>query len=366
MWTHPGGARRAWTAGLVALVLATAPSACDRSGRQERQDGAAQGIQNPQRELNHVETYEWLAGASAPRGCPTWLISGEFDFPNHGGSVPLPPASSLHGGWGQQLAADLVGDDQQPIPDRVELLFYSYLEDKFYHGNFPLPRDSISRLFGAGHGTFDALVTGVAPGGAVAVWAAGRDRQVEVFFGQAELVDLDWHRALELPATVDRHTLVARALAEAARTDSLVPQMMAHVPVGRWASYRTRYAWHPTFDGLAAPARLDALAYLNGERDRPTLPFAADARAGQPAAGHPAPEYLAFTDRGTGRSYTLRFDGEETRAAFSRAAAGGHPIELVIAAPPTASGGTGVTVTVRGAGDPIPLPHAKAETFGPR
>lgn len=143
--------------------------------------------------VTRMERFEWLAGTSAPKGCPMSLVSGEFHLAD-GNSLHISPESRLNSGWGAHLAVDVVGDELKPVPQELEVLFYSYLEDRFYHGAFPLPRDSITRLFREGYRstrdpsgrtTYKFLVAGVAPGGAVAVWASGQGRQTEVLFGRA-------------------------------------------------------------------------------------------------------------------------------------------------------------------------------------
>jgi hypothetical protein len=290
------------------------------------------------------------------------LVAGDFHFPG-GGSLDIPSAS-VHSGWGRDVSLHVVGDGTRPLPDSVEVLFFSYLEDKLYRGRFALPRDSITRLFKeglrrlsppGGRATYEALVAGVAPGGAVAVWASGSERQVEVFFGQAQPADVDWHRAMGMPPDVDRRALVAESLAEAAELDTLVPRMMREVPVGRWAAYRTRYRWRPAFEGVEAPRRLERVAFLNGERDHLELPFGEAAAR----AGLPAPNALAFTDPRDGRTYDFTFDDEEVASAFARAGAGGLPVELVFAAP--AAGAAGLEVRVRNAAATVTLRRVTIE-----
>jgi hypothetical protein len=302
-----------------------------------------------------MQTFEWLASNSGPKGCPMEILDGDLLFP--GGALYIPKAS-VHAGWGRQVSQHVVGAERKPLPDSVAVLFFSYLENQLYRAALPLPRDSIARLFQegfrayddpAGRGTYDALVVGVAPGGAVAVWASGTERQVEVAFGRAEPVDLDWHRAMEAPPDVDRRAFVESELADAATRDPLVPVMRRQVPVGRWAAYRTRYKWRPTFEGMGAPRVLYRVEFVNGERANVELPLAgADERAGLPA-----PRRFLADDPQSGRRLRPQFDEEEITAAFARAGAGGRPVELVFAAP--APGAADPRVLVRGGGETVEL-----------
>ena len=294
--------------------------------------------------------YEWYVSNSGPRGFPMRVLDGDLV---HGGGSLYIPRARVGTLWGQQVSQHVLDEARQPLPDSGAVLFYSYLEDRLYRLTFTLPRDSIERLFregyrsfegGGGRGAFEALVVGVAPGGAVAVWAAGIERQVEVFFGQAEAADVDWHRAMGVPPTTDRQQFLAASLAEAEEDDSLVAEHRRQpVPVGRWTRYRTRYRWSPVFEGLGTPTVLHRMDFVNGERESLALPL-------DPAsapAGRPAPRTFQFDDPRSGRPYEPLFDEEEIADAFARAGAGGRPVELVFAAP--TAGGADPRVLVRGA-----------------
>ena len=125
--------------------------------------------------------------------------------------------------------------------------------------------------------------------------------------------------------------------------------MMAHVRLGRWAAYRTRYLWRPVFEGLPAPARLERVEFVDGERDALVLPLgASDAR--------PMPRFFIFGPPQTRERYRPQFDEEEITAAFARAGARGRPVELVFAAP-AGEGTSDPRVLVRSAADTVALQH---------
>lgn len=355
--------RRALT---FALTLLGATTACDLGG--QRGGSAGRGAPSQQRAATHMDTFTWNATNSAPAGCPMRLIAGDLLVKGGTGSVPVPRASVLRPGWGDAASAEALDDDGQPPPDSLDVLFFSYLEDKIYRGTFALPKDSITRLFRkgfltaqepSGRGKFDELVVGVAPGGAVAVWAAGVGRHVEVFFGQAQPVDLDWHQTLEIPPNVDRARYVRDVLAEAAKGDPLVVCMQQHLPLGQWAAYRTRYRWRPAFEGLPT-VEPRPIKFVNGESVAEGVPLDAAEQARMPV-----PSLLWLGDSAANHSYKVRFDPEEAVAAFARVGAGDAPVELVFAAPPAGApaGGPPLGVSVRGASETIPLRRAKVERY---
>lgn len=356
---------RAPVLGLVFLAMA----ACDVSGQRATQPPARADQQSngrvDHRAKTSVEKFEWRASNSAPKGCPIDIISGDFYFPGGGGLYI--PTAGIHAGWGREVSAHVVGPDQKSLPDSMEVVFFSYLEDRFYRGRFALPRDSIARLFAqgyrsfltpSGHATYDALVAGVAPGGAVAVWASGGERQVEVFFGKAEPADLDWHRAMDAPPTVDRRGFVTSSLAEAAQSDPLVPIMMQHVPVGRWAAYRTRYHWRPAFEGIDRPERLDRVEFVNGERDYILLQ-----PAGSGDVARPAPRFLIVDEARDKTSYRVSFDEQEITEAFAYLGAEGKPFELVFVKA-ARDGKPTLDVLVRDATETVPLRKAAVQAYG--
>jgi hypothetical protein len=315
------------------------------------------------RKWRNMAKYDWMASNSAPRGCPIELIDGNFVFPNKG-SLYIPP-KLLHAGWGMEVSKHVVGDDTKSLPDSFDITFYSYLEDKFYRGSFPLPHDRIADLFAEGftlhlnkrpsqHITYDAIVAGVAPGGAVAVWVSGISRQVEVFFGHAKEVDLDWHATLEMPSQIEREANRQKTLSNATTRDPLVAEMQKALPLGLWAAYRARYLWQPVFEGMKPPERLGNVNYLNGERDYLELPLDAAAQN----ARRPVPTLIVFTafEAGRMRAYEVTFDEVEMLAVFPRLGRGDTPLELVFHYRPERDDSQ---VLLRNARESVTLEHVK-------
>ena len=353
----------------VALAALIGAAACDANGQHG--PAARANHETGRRAVPNEGAYEWRASNSAPEGCPVRLLGGAFSSGD--GSSRSIPSGLLHTGWGTEGSTHIGDDDRAALPDRVTVRFFSYLEDKFYEGSFALPRDSIERLVRDGYPryrrpggreTYNVLVAGVAPGGAVAVWAAGNERQTEVFFGQARPVDLDWTSTMGAAAKLDRHTFVKAELDFVATIDPLVNKYRAAPPPpGRWASYRARYRWQPAFEGLGAVAVIEPVQYLNGERNVLTLPL--DPKVS--AAGLPVPQYLGFSHQPTRQLYEFTFDPAETLAAFAQAGAGGGPIELVFAAPPGgAVVGRPLEVRVRGGGQTVTLQKVDAKVYSLR
>src|SRR5690625_6866949 len=48
------------------------------------------------------------------------------------------------------VSSHIVGLDLKPLPDRLDIKFFSYTENQFYHGVFELPYERILSLFSEG------------------------------------------------------------------------------------------------------------------------------------------------------------------------------------------------------------------------
>ncbi|HEY6881546.1 MAG TPA: DUF2931 family protein [Polyangiales bacterium] len=279
--------------------------------------------------------YKWEPSNSAPAGGLMKIVGGSLSSGN-AATTGVPAGAQLGDVWGVPQQRYVSGEEEKPVPDTLFVTFFSYLEDKFYRGAFPLPRDQIAQLFEEGfrhskgtngRKTYTDLVVGVAPGGVVAVWLAGARRQVEVFYGHADEVRLDWHRTLDLPPQVDRQRYIADALAYAAQTDPLVEPSMRRVPIGRWDSYRERFAWTPAFENMPEPASIARVNFFNGERDEIWLPLSEVDRQ----AKRPVPRFINFSVESLNRSFDITFDEAEVFGLYRRLGLGGEPVEMVFA-----------------------------------
>src|SRR5690625_5873636 len=94
-------------------------------------------------------------------------------------------------GLGVMFSSHIVGPDLKPLPDKLHIKYFSYLEDQFYEGNFDLPYEKILFLFREGskdkdNTEYNRIMVGVAPGGSVAVWLQGQIKKNKDFIGKAD------------------------------------------------------------------------------------------------------------------------------------------------------------------------------------
>ena len=285
--------------------------------------------------MSNTDKFEWLATESAPKHYPMEIIQGTFYYHGENSGLYIPYGGTLKKGWGQGISDHLVGEKFKPLPDRLKIVYFSYAEKQFYKGEFDLPYDKILALFrdGVEHPTdfgngqtrpvYSYMMAGIAPGGAVAVWVAGK-KQHEVFFGQAEKINLNPVEAFKVPFKdqQDADKFMEDGLVEALSPEELASLKKDGIPFDLWTRYRNRYDWIPTFTTKQIPEYIDP-SYLNGEYFGQWIL----AEKQEPNVLRPVPSKLSF--RSVDRTlYEITFDEFEIMGAFEKLGANGKKIYL--------------------------------------
>lgn len=271
-----------------------------------------------------MKKFEYLASESAPKDFPMTIVDGYLLFPGDSGSLYIPYGKTIHHGWGESVSTHVVGEDFKPLPDGLRVLYFSYLEDVFYAGDFDLPYEEILRLFSEGYYdffqneqiTYGWIVTGVAPGGHISVWLSGLGgRQVLVFTGKAEKVEVPWTRIIDNP-DISRSDFIKMVLEESIGKEKIEHIRKEGIPFGRWEMYNKRYQWQPVLQIADAPNMISLVSYFNGEMG--PLP---NGVMNKQADLLPIPEKLEFYRRTSSSSVVsveLSFDEQEIFSAFTR------------------------------------------------
>lgn len=267
--------------------------------------------------------FDWLASESAPNYYPMEIISGHFYDPD-GGSLYVPNGKLIYEGWGESVSTHVVGPDLKALPNRLEITFFSYTEDQFYHGDFQLPYERILQLFNSPYYShkveqvinYFEITAGVSPGGLVSVWVASEDRTVEIFSGQAEKTELDW--SVITPEETPRPKYLT-IMIEDSRSE-LSPEAKEEidkspVPFDRWKNYRKRYNWQLQFTGQEPPKMVDYIKYFNGERDLLLYPHTEEYLS-QPHAVPKAMTMVWDWPKGRPRKMKFEFNEKEIMDAF--------------------------------------------------
>lgn len=262
------------------------------------------------------------------------VVNGTFFYEGQDYGLTIPSGGTLTQGWGKSASAYLIGAKFKPLPDRVGVTFYSYAENQFYRGEFALPYDKILGMFQQQLKTvpddaYGEILLGIAPGGSVAVWLKGPHTK-EVFFGQAERIEMSPEAGFKLPFTSKEQSdgYVERALAESVTPDQLVYIKQHGAPVGAWARFRNLYKWIPTYkDGKVATKREIPIEFLNGEN------FWIPAEFNEKLANvpKPLPRRLKFRVQITTEEsvfYVIDFEPFELMEAFEKLGANGEKVYI--------------------------------------
>ena len=186
----------------------------------------------------------------------------------------IPSGGTLTAGWGRAISAHSSGDKPLPLPDRLKITFFSYGEKQFYKGEFELPYEKMLNLFREGvaankeNPTYRRIMVGVAPGGAVAVWVKGVQTK-EVFFGQAQKVELNPSVAFALPFKSQEQIddYIASCIKSSLNADEVESLEKDGIPFGLWSRYRNLYHWIPNFTEGHNSEQYSVIS-INGENKR--------------------------------------------------------------------------------------------------
>ena len=276
-----------------------------------------------------TDKFHLSAGPCAAKGYPMTIHFGAF-VRSDGKTFPVPSGHELTGLWGRSSIGWVVGDEQQPAPDSLEILYFSYLEDQFYKGHFALPQQRIHDLLQAGFWdklndkatTYNELVVCVLPAGAVFVWLTGGGRQTLIGRYQASAApQLDFRRFYPSPET-NRAQMLRDERAAAP------PVVQAQLRAGpltarQWDEYLPTYPWRVSFTQSLVLTNYKInfvnAEYTNYPDTRDILPYLEDFVSLTPRA-RPVPEKLwLYVKDEAGHRHLLRVDPfaeAETRAAF--------------------------------------------------
>ena len=279
--------------------------------------------------------FDWLASESAPKYFPMKIVTGYFYDPD-GGSLYVPNGKLIYEGWGESVSTHVVGPDLKALPNRLEITFFSYTENQFYHGDFQLPYERILELFNSPYYShkvekeinYHRMVAGVAPGGLVTVWVESADRTLEIFSGQAEKTELDWsvitHQKIPRKQYIETSIDDARSKLSPEEKETMAKSL---VPLDRWKNYRKRYNWQLLFTGQEPPEMVDYIKYFNGERDLLLYPHTEEYLS-QPHAVPTAMNFVWDWPVGRPRLMELTFNEKEIMETFQELEKDNLPLYL--------------------------------------
>ena len=317
------------------------------------------------------DKFKLTAGSCAPEGYWATIQSGFFSGPQ-GGGFPVPAGHTLEGSWGTSGTVWAVGKKMQPVPEHLELLWFSYTENKFYKGDFSLPQARLRTLLAQGTwnvakekpAVYTEFTVCVLPKGAAVVWLTGGNQVLVGRFQGHEAV-VSATEFTRYYGAVDRAGMVQETRKE------MPPEVQAQIKAGtistrQWDEYLKVCPWQVAFN---VPFTLTRYSFhgLNAERF-------SNAASHDDLAGYrqfllgPAPKAVPrqlslYGQAEHGAHYVVRvqaFDEVEIQAAFQalQAASPGSPITLLFSLDKPLQK---ATLTLQNEAQAIPLPKSRVQ-----
>ncbi|WP_281234441.1 DUF2931 family protein [Flavobacterium gelatinilyticum] len=273
--------------------------------------------------------YKWAAYISAPREYPVEVYTGTVNgvyFSQMGGFSNF--------GWGSSGPINFI---KAIPPDRLDITWLSYVDNKFYTGNWKLPTEKIKELFEKGFyykprdeakiEAYDCINIGLGPKGMVVVWVRGSGHQIEVARYQAHETTID----PKLITESEKYMFEKDYTKDMLTYDGTIPkdlrkqiEQYGYPPPEVYESYREKYLWKPKVI-LPEGCKITSMyiKMCNGEAEDPyDRPIDAKHRALPYAfqiewfigSGKQKKEYIsriAFTDEAEYWAKYLKAEGED-------------------------------------------------------
>lgn len=217
--------------------------------------------------------YEWSANVSAPKEYPVEVYTGAA-----GGYFFSQMGGFSNSGWGSGIGDT---DIKAPLPERLDMTWLSYVDNKMYTGDWKLPTEKIRQLFDEGYysrpgsekETYDVIKIGLAPKGMVVVWLMGVGQQVEVARYQAHETTIDPKLITE-----SEKYMFEKDYAKDMLVDEFVTPKRVRVRIEQYGyplpkvyeDYREKYLWKPKII-LPEGSKITSLyiKMCNGENEDP-------------------------------------------------------------------------------------------------
>ena len=219
--------------------------------------------------------YEWAADICAPREYPVEVYTGAA-----GGYFFSQMGGFSNSGWGGLGSIDYI---KAPVPDRLDMTWLSYVDNKFYKGEWKLPTEKIKELFDEGfpakpglenvRESYDYINIGLGPKGMVVVWVAGAGSQVEVARFQAHETVIDPKLITESEKYMFRKDYAKDMLTYDGTISKDIREQIekyGYPSLEAYEFYREKYLWKPKVI-LTEGSKLTSMyiKMCNGEKEDP-------------------------------------------------------------------------------------------------
>lgn len=142
-----------------------------------------------------MNKYEYFLSGSAPIAYPTETFFGNLMWSEDDG-ISVPYCCPFADEWGKPVSMCVDDEKAFPVPQYIDMIWLSLVENKFYSIEEELPKDIIEQLLqktdeNNGQPLYNYIVVGMAPYGRVALWLNGNKRAKLVAWMDAEEIDIE-------------------------------------------------------------------------------------------------------------------------------------------------------------------------------
>ncbi len=142
--------------------------------------------------------FEYYVSGSAPKLYPTDTFFGLLWY-SKDKSLEIPKCYPYQGEWGSILSTHILNQEYFPMPTKLDMVYLSLVEKKFYSIEKNLPTEKMEKLWNQkdkemGDQLFSHIVVGMAPYGGVALWFVGYKKSILIDWFQAEEIKVNMSR----------------------------------------------------------------------------------------------------------------------------------------------------------------------------
>ena len=215
---------------------------------------------------------KWTVSTCGPKNFPSEIYRGSLHYGKKEGA-PVPNMETRDNGWGV-TGTTYSSNTPKEVPHRLDFVWLSYRENKFYGGSFMLPKAKMENLFEKGYthiankinedrkDTYDEILVGVLPEGRLAVWLVGPGFTTQVGFFQGEETDVSFNDFN--PSGIKDRELYVNTLVRQIPAEALAKP----IPFGRWETYAKEYSWRPVIQGdIVDHVFFEDHYYYNGNKE---------------------------------------------------------------------------------------------------
>lgn len=267
----------------------------------------------------NLDKYEWLPTESAHKQYPVSIIKGEAVLAD-GTSISFFKRTMVNSGWGDSDSSYVIGEVLKPLPVKIMINWFSYVEDKFFEGHFDLPAAQLEQAFKQGlvdpdtgeRTNYNYIITGMAPRGNVSVWIAGSGMVKEVARFQAKEVQLDWSYVSN-NSTMQRKDYIQMMLKDTLDEKTYNNIQQYGLNSTRWNRYPEQFDWKLELTGIKVSTMW--LTLKNGEREYFS---ATKVKLEHKKRAAPGEIRLEWISAGQGYSAEIKFNEDEIYSGFDQ------------------------------------------------